>query len=110
MPTYVDAGFNVCTPSQLVCALNYNGGGYNCVAEVIQHDRSHLNALISEHDAGIKHLKKLSGRINEFEFARDHKSMKFWSYSGQDVSGVFSYDDDVGALTTRSMLMRSRRV
>ena len=28
---YVDVRFNVCTPIHLVCALNYNGGGYNCI-------------------------------------------------------------------------------
>ena len=78
---YVDMGFNICTPSQLVYTLNSNGGEYNCISEVIKHDHIHLNALISEHDSYIKRLKKLSGHTNELEFARDHKSMKLWSYS-----------------------------
>ena len=65
---YVDAGFNVCTPSQLACALNYNDGGYNCIVEVIKHDHIDLNALIAEYYVGIKSLKNLSRRTNEFGF------------------------------------------
>ena len=30
---YIDTGFNVCTHSQLVCMLDYNGDGYIFIAE-----------------------------------------------------------------------------
>ena len=61
---YVDTGFNVCTLTHLVCALNYNGVGYKCIAEVIKNDHIHINELISEHDFEIKRLKNLSGHTN----------------------------------------------
>ena len=89
---YVDADFKLCTPLHLVCTLNYNSGGYNCIVEVIQHDHVHINSLIAEHDSCIKHLMNLYGRTRDFEFARNHKSINLCSYSVQDDPGVFSHD------------------
>ena len=78
---YIGVDFNVCTPTELVCVLNYNGCGYNFIAELIKHDRIHLNVLIDKHDVDIKPLKNLSGLKNEFEFESTsyHKSIKSWS-------------------------------
>ena len=45
--SYVDAGFNLFTPMQLVCALNYNDGVYNCIAEDIKHDHININSLVA---------------------------------------------------------------
>ena len=90
---YVDADFKLCTPLHLVCTLNYNSGGYNCIVKVTKQDHIRLNILISEHDVGIKLLKKFSLHTNYFNFNRDQKSMKFWSYSRTQVPGLFSYDN-----------------
>ena len=79
---YANVGFNVCTPTYMVYTLNYNGGGYNFIAELIKHDRIHTNPLISEHDVDINLRNILYGRTKEFDFASNHKSIKLWSYSG----------------------------
>ena len=94
---YVDAGFNVCNPIQAVCTLNYNGGGYTCIAGVIKHDLIHPNAFISNHDVDINLLKNISGNTNEFEFSSDKKSINSWSYSRPYVPGVFTYDENCAA-------------
>ena len=61
---YIDVGFNFSTLMQLVCALDYNGVGYNCILEVIKYNRIHINSLISEHYVEINCLKNLSGCTN----------------------------------------------
>ena len=62
--TYVGTGFNVCTPTQVACELNCNGGGYNCIMGLIKHYLIHINALIYEHNFDINHLNNMFGLTN----------------------------------------------
>ena len=92
--SYFDVVFNVCTLFQLLCALNYNGGGYNFIVEIIKHYHMHLNDLIVEHNVEINLLNNMYGHTNEFEFIRCQKRIQLWSYSRLYVPGVFSYNEN----------------
>ena len=78
---YVDSGFNVCTPSQLIAALNYNGANHNCISEIIKHNKEHIYELEKKHKNDLAKLKKMSGRVNEIKFAEDNSYIELWLFS-----------------------------
>jgi hypothetical protein len=63
--TYIQQGYNCVTPSQLVAALNADGGVVDCVAELIEYDRSKLQHIEESVRRLVQGLRAIRSRLND---------------------------------------------
>ncbi|GMF29003.1 unnamed protein product [Phytophthora lilii] len=96
---WVKEGNNCLTPTQAVIGLQSNGGILNCVAELIEHDRSRLKELANEVAGMEQCLRRIVTRANEVVIAwhtGDASELPYWiqklSIIYFDSLRIFWYD------------------
>jgi hypothetical protein len=96
--TYIQQGYNCVTPSQLVAVLNADGGVVDCVAELIEYDRSKLQHLEESVRRLVQGLRAIRSRVTDVVYfypMETSRSVAAASASEFDCRAIPSFTDQL---------------